>query len=53
MKQQVEKKQNYVIRWTTPVSPKEDHLPDWARRDNKVRKGDRVEGLHKSQLWVE
>ena len=34
MKQQVEKKQNYVIRWTTP---------DWARRDSKVRKGDRVE----------
>jgi len=23
--------------------PKEDHLPDWARRDNKVTKGDRVE----------
>ena len=23
--------------------PKEDHLPDWARRDNKVKKGDRVE----------
>jgi len=22
--------------------PKEDHLPDWARRDNKVTKGDRV-----------
>ena len=21
---------------------KEDHLPDWARRDNKVTKGDRV-----------
>jgi Flp pilus assembly protein TadB len=20
--------------------PKEDHLPDWARRDNKVTKGD-------------
>jgi len=30
----------YVIRWTTPV----DHLPDWARRDNKVTKVDRVEG---------
>ena len=23
--------------------PKEDHLPDWARRDNKITKGDRVE----------
>jgi len=23
--------------------PKEDRLPDWARRDNKVTKGDRVE----------
>jgi len=23
--------------------PKEDHLPDRARRDNKVTKGDRVE----------
>jgi len=22
--------------------PKEDHLPDWSRRDNKVTKGDRV-----------
>jgi hypothetical protein len=28
--------------------PKEDHLPDWARQDNKVTKGERVErlGLH-------
>jgi len=25
--------------------PKEDHLPDWARQDNKVTKGDRVELL--------
>ena len=25
--------------------PKEDHLPDWARRDNKVTKGDRVENI--------
>ena len=24
--------------------PEEDHLPDWARRDNKVTKGDRVDG---------
>jgi len=23
--------------------PREDHLPDSARRDNKVTKGDRVE----------
>ena len=23
--------------------PKEDHLPEWARRNNKVTKGDRVE----------
>jgi len=23
--------------------PKKDHLPDWARRDNKVTKGDRVD----------
>ena len=23
--------------------PKEDHLPDWARRDNKVKKSDPVE----------
>ena len=23
--------------------PKEDHLPDWVRRNNKVTKGDRVE----------
>jgi len=25
--------------------PKEDHLPDWARRYNKVTKGDRVEPI--------
>ena len=25
--------------------PKEDRLPDWARRDNKVTKGDRVQNL--------
>ena len=23
--------------------PEEDHLPDWARRDNKVTKADRVD----------
>ena len=26
--------------------PNEDHLPDWACRDNKVAKGDHVEGVH-------
>ena len=26
--------------------PKEDHLLDWARRDNKVTKGDRVEHIY-------
>ena len=33
--------------------PEEDHLPDWARRDNKVTKGDRVEGVwfSDSSLW--
>ena len=25
--------------------PKEDHLPEWARRDNQVKKGDRVDYL--------
>ena len=25
---------------------KEDHLPDWARRDNKDTKGGRVECVH-------
>jgi len=25
--------------------PKDDHLPDWARQDNKVTKGDRVEKM--------
>ena len=28
-----------------PFPEKEDHLPDWARRDNKDTKGDRVENL--------
>jgi hypothetical protein len=23
--------------------PKEDHLPDWARRDNQFKKSDRVD----------
>ena len=35
--------------------PKEDHLPDWARRDNKVTKGYRVESITKgvsySSVW--
>jgi len=30
--------------------PKEDHLPDWARWDNKVTKGDRVE--YELGTWV-
>jgi len=25
---------------------KNDHLPEWARRDSKVAKGDRVEDLN-------
>jgi hypothetical protein len=25
--------------------PKTEHLPDWARRDNKDTKGDRVEAV--------
>jgi hypothetical protein len=25
--------------------PKEDHLPEWARRDNEVKKADRVEDI--------
>ena len=33
-------------------SPKEDHLPDWAYRDNQVTQGDRVEAdpRHPSQI---
>jgi len=31
---------------------KEDHLPDWARRDNKVTKGDRVEPLFKDNTYT-
>jgi len=30
--------------------PKEDHLPDWARRYNKVTKGDRADILS-IHLW--
>ena len=34
--------------------PKEDHLPDWARQDNKVTKGDRVEvfGYFLVNAWL-
>ena len=41
----------HLFQWTTPVSVnhtrflKEDHLPDWARRDNQVEKGGRVERI--------
>jgi len=27
--------------------PERDHIPDWARRDNQVKKGDRVESSSK------
>ena len=30
--------------------PKEDHLPNWARRDIKVTKGDRVEEVMTASL---
>ena len=30
--------------------PKEDHLADWARRDNKVTKGDRLDPLSWSNM---
>ena len=33
--------------------PKEDRLPDWARRDNKVTKGDRVECKGSSELQMQ
>ena len=33
--------------------PKEDHLPDWARRDNKVIQGDRVECEGASELKMQ
>jgi len=32
--------------------PKEDHLPEWARRDNKVTKGDRVCSNKKLSTWT-
>ena len=33
--------------------PKEDHLLDWARGDNKVTKGDRVERIEEiDKLFV-
>jgi len=31
--------------------PKEDHLPDSARRDNKDTKGDRVYCVHSTCHW--
>ena len=31
--------------------PKEDHLPDWERRDNKDTKGDRVEHVGSVHKW--
>jgi len=31
---------------------KEDHLPDWARRDIQVKKGDRVESVLLPSLQV-
>jgi len=31
--------------------PKEDHLPYWALRDNKVKKGDRVEPVLRLYLY--
>ena len=33
----------YVIRWSTPVSPKEGPQPDWAHMNNKVTEAYRVE----------
>ena len=30
--------------------PKEDHLPDWVRRDNKGTKGDRVDIV--LEIWI-
>jgi len=33
--------------------PKEDHLPDWVRRDNKITKGDRAEWGSGSICWTE
>jgi hypothetical protein len=33
--------------------PKEDHLPDWVRRDKHGNKGDRVESISKSQKGTE
>jgi hypothetical protein len=33
--------------------PKEDHLPDWARRDNQIKKGDPVEcATHHSKIGM-
>jgi len=32
--------------------PKEDHLPDWARRDNNVTNGDRVEPVYNTYEFL-
>ena len=32
--------------------PKEDHLPYWARRDNQVKKGDRVQFVGVILFWM-
>jgi hypothetical protein len=46
------------FRWTTAVSlnhcrfPKEDQLPDWARWDNQVKKGDREQKLQLPENWA-
>jgi len=32
--------------------PKEDHLPDWARRDNKVTTRDRVDDVDKIHVDI-
>jgi hypothetical protein len=33
--------------------PKDDHLPDWERRDNQVKKGDRVECIYSIDYWTQ
>jgi len=32
--------------------PKEDHVPDWERQDNKVTKGDHVDCLEETDLFA-
>jgi len=31
--------------------PKDDHLPDWARRDSKVIQGDHVDPFYLRHDW--